>query len=473
MNDFAARPIDLLKSPNFALGQTRVCPAARTLTDKGGRAVLEPRMMQVLVQLAQRPGEVVTRQALVERCWGGAPVGDDSVNRAIAGIRRAARAACADSFEIETIAGAGYLLTVGSSPANAGKAVDEAVEKGWHSWRRGLPSPDLPAIDALRATVDRQPSRADAWGMLALLLRNAAEYAEAAECDRLVQECECAAVRALCLEPMQTEARAAMISLPPLFGDWIGRRSRLLAALEDDPGGIPLRHELAVLEMATGRPSAAIPIIAELVEKDPLAALFQYKRTYHLWALGELGEMDRAADRALQLWPRHPAIWFARFWSLAFTGRPRQAAQQLGDAELRPPIPPPALATFETTVASLLDPGSEAKRHAAVRANVAAAERGPAQSVAAIIHLSGIGAVEECFLVAQGYFLRSGEMAVGARKSGSDPSVNDQHRRVTQMLFLPVTEPLRRDPRFAGLCSDMGLSEYWRRAALVPDFASA
>ena len=43
------------KAGEFALGSALVSPALRCVSGLGGRSVLEPRMMQVLVQLAQRP----------------------------------------------------------------------------------------------------------------------------------------------------------------------------------------------------------------------------------------------------------------------------------------------------------------------------------------------------------------------------------------------------------------------------------
>ncbi|HUD95505.1 hypothetical protein [Sphingobium sp.] len=58
-------------------------------------------------------------------------------------------------------------------------------------------------------------------------------------------------------------------------------------------------------------------------------------------------------------------------------------------------------------------------------------------------------------------------------KTAADPSITDQHRRVTQLLFLPVTKPLRDDTRFLPLCEEMGLTAYWNAAGVTPDFLSS
>jgi len=455
---------ELARRPDFRLGDVMVSPSRRAIIAGGVHEPVEPRVMQVLVVLAEAEGRVVTRDQLFRRCWGSLAAGDDSLNRAIASIRRLAEVA-GRSFAVETIHGTGYLLTHKA----ALDPVDRAIEEGWQSWRLGLPAPDRNRILMLRQSVTLAPERADAWGMLALMLRSAVEYAEPAQCAAWVEECEAAAARALALEPGQSHARAALIGLPPLFGDWTARRRQLVAAAES--GDAPILHDLAVLEMATGRPSAAAPIIADLIARDPLAAIFHYKRVYHLWTAGELGEMDRLADRAMILWPRHSAIWHARVWTLAFTGRAGAALAQIEDDAARPDLPAGALQLLRMTVAALAQaPASERGLDEATRVNLAAAARGPAQSVAAIIHLAGLGAIDAAFEVAEGYLLRRGPLVVPLHHTSADPSITDQHRRVTQMLFLPVTAPMRAEPRFLPLCEAMGLAGYWRAAGIIPDF---
>jgi hypothetical protein len=222
-----------------------------------------------------------------------------------------------------------------------------------------------------------------------------------------------------------------------------------------------------VLEMATGRPKAAVPIIEQLIEDDPLAAIFAYKRVYHLWTLGELGAMDRVADRAMQLWPRHPAIWFARWWSLACTERPEAALLQLDEQAARPDIPPSALEVLKTTAAAL---AGQAEREHAKKLNLQAAARGPGQSIAAVIHLCALCETDAAFDVAHAYLLRRGPLVVPVRHTAADPAITDQHRRVTQMLFIPPAAVLRDDPRFLALCEAIGLGDYWRHASLTPDF---
>jgi TolB-like protein/DNA-binding winged helix-turn-helix (wHTH) protein len=114
-------PVDLAREPTFRLASVDVRPATREVVGRPGqREVLEPRVMQVLVALARRRGEVVSRDELLHACWRGRTVGDDAVNRCVAALRRMAGAF--GGLAIETIARVGYRLDeiAASGPAGAG-----------------------------------------------------------------------------------------------------------------------------------------------------------------------------------------------------------------------------------------------------------------------------------------------------------------------------------------------------------------
>ena len=106
----APTQVDLARAPAFELGALGVRPATREVLRGDRREVVEPRVMQVLVALARRRGEVVSRDELIEVCWAGRTVGEDAINRAIAGVRRVAEAY--GGFSVETVARVGYRLSV-------------------------------------------------------------------------------------------------------------------------------------------------------------------------------------------------------------------------------------------------------------------------------------------------------------------------------------------------------------------------
>jgi DNA-binding winged helix-turn-helix (wHTH) protein len=468
--DQLLRPAALLELPDMRIGAADLSPRSRVLSGPDGRIALNPRTLQLLVVLADASGEVVTRRTIERRCWGVA-VNEDVLNQAVASLRRAARAA--GGLRIETIPRTGYRLVAEAEALAPAPRLAQAATAARTAWRMGIPAPDTDAIAALEAALAQKPDWAEGWGLIALLLRKASEYAEAAECSPFVLRCEAAISHALAIDAAAPDALAARATLPPLFGDWLGTRMRLHDLEQQAGRTIVFLHDFALLEMATGRPSAAAPLIEEALAMDQLAPVLLYKRIYHLWTLGRLQDMDHVADRAMQLWPTHPAIWFARLWSLLGTGRPRAALAQVDDPA-RPDIPLPALSLLRSTLDVLANQphleALEGPRAEIIGRNLAASTRGPSQALSSMLLLAALGAVDAAFDVARGLYARQGPVVVGLRRNPETPSVTDQHRRVTQALFVPLMAPVREDSRFEALCNEMGLDRYWADGGIEPDF---
>lgn len=102
--------VELSKTTRFALGRLVVCPADLLVEDGAEKREIQPRVMQVLVALAESRSTVVSRDELIERCWGGVIVGDDSINRCILTLRNLAKSSDPPPFVIETVPRIGYRL---------------------------------------------------------------------------------------------------------------------------------------------------------------------------------------------------------------------------------------------------------------------------------------------------------------------------------------------------------------------------
>jgi DNA-binding winged helix-turn-helix (wHTH) protein len=110
--------VHLAREADFRLGDLVVRPSSRQVVCVCGlQAQLEPRVMQVLVALARMGGRVVSRDDLIDTCWGGRIVGEDAINRCIGRLRRLAET-LGGGYRIETIARVGYRLAP-SGPASA------------------------------------------------------------------------------------------------------------------------------------------------------------------------------------------------------------------------------------------------------------------------------------------------------------------------------------------------------------------
>jgi DNA-binding winged helix-turn-helix (wHTH) protein/tetratricopeptide (TPR) repeat protein len=106
-SESAIEEIRLASEPDVRIGDAWLRPASRRLEFGGGHEMLEPRVAQLIAALARRPNGVVSRDTLVDLCWGGRIVGDDALNRCVAKARKAALRA---GFEITTVPKVGYRL---------------------------------------------------------------------------------------------------------------------------------------------------------------------------------------------------------------------------------------------------------------------------------------------------------------------------------------------------------------------------
>ena len=92
------------------VGDWTVDPALNQVSASGKTVRLEPKAMALLAYLAERPGEVVSREALLAAVWPGVVVGDDSLTQAIIKLRKALGDTPESPVYIQTIAKRGYRL---------------------------------------------------------------------------------------------------------------------------------------------------------------------------------------------------------------------------------------------------------------------------------------------------------------------------------------------------------------------------
>jgi len=146
--------VDLAATADFDLGGVRVRPARRQIsTSTGDDHELEPRVMQVLVALAGARGEVVSRDRLIEACWDGRIVGDDSLNRCVVALRKLAASIDPPPFTIETVPRVGYSLIEREREAETAAPVSEEVEARPESSKRRLRAIAIAAAALVLAAV--------------------------------------------------------------------------------------------------------------------------------------------------------------------------------------------------------------------------------------------------------------------------------------------------------------------------------
>jgi len=518
-DDDHAVAIRLSREPPFQLGTVEVHPATRQVLRNGDSETLEPRVMQVLVAFAQAEGSILGHEELIERCWDGRIVGDNAIHRTISKLRDLGLNFGGGAFVIETITKVGYRMSVcgaetshklrvvesiGSPPvgneewrtsrrlvlgAGVLASVAGATGLGYHflrsdpldarvadlvarsdqAIRNGLPDSDAQGVGFLEEAVALQPDNKLVWGRLALARSIVAEHAPPAQRAAAVAATQDAARRALALDDRQVDGLAALALLPPYYGDWLAAERRMNAVLAVNPEHLPIRDARCFMHVAVGRGREGCADRVVIAAREPLHAGYQFKLVYAYWILGDIGAADRAADRALQLWPKHPGVWMARLWTLAFTGRAARALAHLQDEAARPDFPRWMIETLTASITALATrrPLDVA---AAVDSVLSQVSRGPSHAISAVMILNGLGEIDRAFDVASAYLLERGPLMASVRWRAGDVSVNDSRRRKTSMLFVPVAAAMRADPRFMKLTTEIGLRSYWDRVGVLPDF---
>jgi len=110
-----AEPRNLL-SRGFCIDGWKIRPALNRMSRNGETVSLEPRVMAVLVYLAERPGSLVTRQELDEAVWSGMVVSYDALTGAIQKLRKAFNDEPRQPRVIETLSKKGYRLVAPVEP---------------------------------------------------------------------------------------------------------------------------------------------------------------------------------------------------------------------------------------------------------------------------------------------------------------------------------------------------------------------
>jgi DNA-binding winged helix-turn-helix (wHTH) protein/tetratricopeptide (TPR) repeat protein len=115
----------------FQLGDCRIEPRTNRIVRGDAEVHLEPRVMDVLVCLAEHAGEVVSRETLNQRVWGNLVVTDQAVTNCISELRQHLGDDRATNRVIETIPKRGYRL---AAPVRLAQAQSTALPPKRRTW---------------------------------------------------------------------------------------------------------------------------------------------------------------------------------------------------------------------------------------------------------------------------------------------------------------------------------------------------
>jgi len=102
--------VDLTKEP-FYLGDYLVIPEQLILQSQGKSVQIDSKIMSLVVYFSENPGQVISREQLIEHVWQGNIVSESSINWAISQMRKMLGDSAAQAKYLKTISKKGYQLT--------------------------------------------------------------------------------------------------------------------------------------------------------------------------------------------------------------------------------------------------------------------------------------------------------------------------------------------------------------------------
>ena len=106
---------------DFRVGPWLVEPSLNSISCRGARIRLKPKVMEVLICLAQHAGETLSKETLFHTVWPDTFVTDDVLKHSISELRRAFEDDAREPRIIQTIPKRGYRLVAPVDPLNGSK----------------------------------------------------------------------------------------------------------------------------------------------------------------------------------------------------------------------------------------------------------------------------------------------------------------------------------------------------------------
>jgi DNA-binding winged helix-turn-helix (wHTH) protein len=120
----STRPEGAAVNGNFRVGEFLVEPQINSITGAKKTLRIEPKVMQVLVCLAEHAGEVLLKEKLIQSVWSDTFVTDDVLTRSISELRKVFEDDAKDSRFIQTIPRSGYRLIAPVSDVEVKRSED-------------------------------------------------------------------------------------------------------------------------------------------------------------------------------------------------------------------------------------------------------------------------------------------------------------------------------------------------------------
>ena len=299
------------------------------------------------------------------------------------------------------------------------------------------------AIELLTATTERDPGFASGWAALAQAHALSSYYLK--DIPDPLKAAEEAARKALALDDSIAMAHSALADVLRDRRDWLAAEREYARALKLSPAEAETHNQYAQMLLKVGRIDAALEHALRACELEPLGWVPPSVVSLAYLSRGDFVQSRALLDRSEKLSAQRRGFQSRMELMYAVCQRDRDLARRaltLAQQATWAPDPPSpeiitaldqSLAGFQNPSAAPVDLGKTLK------------EFGPSGRMP----LSAVAA-----------FLGQKEVALDAIALEADLSVID----VLGIIWTPVYQPLRSDPRFLEFLRKMKMPEYWRAA---------
>ena len=134
---------------DFRVGAWLVRPSLNSVSKDGTDVQVEPKVMEVLVCLASRPGESISKETIMKTVWPNTFVSDDALIRCVCELRRVFEDDARTQTLIQTIPKRGYRLVVPVEHTSANAFLSgSAVTRKWNAEAARLAASDPASVSS-------------------------------------------------------------------------------------------------------------------------------------------------------------------------------------------------------------------------------------------------------------------------------------------------------------------------------------
>ncbi len=482
----------------FVSGGWRIEPSRCVLLRSGAEIHVEPRVMDVLVALAGRRGEAVSKEELIREVWDGRFVSDEVLTVAIFELRKALGDSARQPRFVETIPRRGYrwipsVETGHGSTEPAARAADPVAPNATRNRRPyAVAVAAILCVAAILAISFRRPAQR----------ASAAPPEEAAVAYRLGNHYMSQRTPQSLRRSMESFQKALQID--PAFGEAHSGYAQASVMLAD--GGVPEARELYLQARASAEQAlaldgklpeahASLGMIRLFADWDFARAEQSFRRAIELnpatvsahraYAMlcSITGRHDMAAAearRAVTLDPAAAARYNELAWLLYYAGGQEEALAEVAKGiEIDPSFFP----LYLTKGVFLESAGDGKSGYAAMREGYSRLGTGPEiiKRLDAAFEREGIRGIYGSWLQSTlrgspnmpkgGVWLARLYSRLGEKRQALDALERGFREREGAMVWIladPIFRPLHEDPRFQRLVDQVGLTKAVRSFSVSP-----